>query len=246
MPWIAPAGTSACPWTNWVAFSVERDGLTTDFQFPGMEPGSKRWEGDLALGEHELAVRAEDPDGRPAAAQLALWLLSPVRAEIRQARAESLPIGESGEARIPALPAGSYEVRATFGDGAEVLEQVALPRSGVLVLRSPEVGALDVLVRHADGRAAAGFDVQVLTWIGEGIPPAADEEFATAVTMRRAEVDAEGRVALSGVRAGELLGLSRVDLGGWGGARADGPKASWRLHLARGARAKLELELKAP
>lgn len=237
--------SSAYPWTNWVAFSVERGGLTTDFQFPGMETGAQRWEGDLHLGEHVLAVRAEDADGLPAPAQLALWLHAADRAEIRQVRAESLAIGPSGELRVPALPTGTYEARATFADGAEAFAQVALPRAGALVLRSPAVGSLEVLVRHDNGRAAVGWEVQIGTWIGEGIPPGDDAEFLTAISERRAVTGSDGRAALAGVRAGDLLVRAQEELVAWRKPNV-GPAASARLHLARGQRAELELVLRQP
>jgi protocatechuate 3,4-dioxygenase beta subunit len=237
---------SAFPWTAWVALSVERGGLRTEFSFPGMDPGATRWEGELALGDLPLAVRTEDPDGQGVPAQLSFWLSSSERAEIREVHSEGLKTGPTGERVVAGLHAGSYEIRASFADGAEVLRQVALPRGDALVLRAPPVGSVDVLVRHPDGRPAAYWTVLGATWTGEGAAPEDSSEFLQASTSKHVETGADGRATLLGVRAGDVLVRADDASLGWGGADPERPVASGRLFLARGQRATLELTLRTP
>ena len=52
---------SAFPHTAFLRFNVERDGITTRFEFPPMQANDREWRGELVLGSEALFVRRSTP-----------------------------------------------------------------------------------------------------------------------------------------------------------------------------------------
>ena len=218
---------------------VEHAGIVSGFYLaPRQESG---WEGDLLLGSETLTVRTLGAEGAAAPAKLTLEMQVEPDPDVELCIESVATEGDcADESTFTGLAPGPYTVWATFENGA-VLQAVAeVPAAAPIVVRCPQTVDLTVLLRNADGSVPSPAYVYVWTWMSAKEPPAELEAFAEGSgNWRYGDTDAEGRVHLRGVAAGELW------IQGWREWTPKTPeaRADRRCHVSAGDAPELELVL---
>ena len=194
------------PHTFHVRIQVDRAGVGTVFEFPGMGRGDTEWKRDLVVGSESLLVRTLDASGEPTSASFDVHARSlelPAEGGIREVNFSGASTDAFGERAVAGLAPGNYEVMARFADGSEVTSTLIVPADAPVVLRAPATGGLTVEVRESNGSPAPGVWISVTGW-----PPGMGAETDPSVApvfWREGESDLEGRATFRGVNAGEIL-----------------------------------------
>jgi protocatechuate 3,4-dioxygenase beta subunit len=169
--------------------------------------GDGGWQGVLRLGDETLRVECRDARGDPVAGDVEVSSdeTAGATARPRSIRSQRLALDATGATAVERLVPGRYVVRLHTGKGAEVVNQVDLPRSEVLAIVAPDCGTLEVTLLDADGRPIPKWNIVAGTWLRDGEIPADVEGHDEWFEWRWAPTDRSGRAELRGVRAGRIL-----------------------------------------
>lgn len=214
---------------------------TWRFQCDARPREGRGWQGELRLGDESLRVECAGPHGVPLAGDVQLEMrfdaegrwrdAAPIGGDplLRGITSERLPLDDAGRITLAPLSVGRYTLRLRFANGAELGEDVTLPRPDVVSVAVPACATLVARVVDADGKPAPRWVVSASTYLREGAIPDDVEGHDEWFHLVWAETDERGVATLRGVRAGRVL------------ARVSGP-----LHATRLAPAAIAEQLPAP